>query len=189
MSKRIFLAVDIHPEPEMLELIDRVKDGLFTEYIKWVDENQFHITLKFFGDTDDKMIIKITEAARQVCNQKPPFSFEVTNPWYFRDRDQLRVVLMNTSRIEALFALQQQIEKATIVLGIPKENRVFKPHLTLGRIKSIRETRAFYELMKSFQPKTIQTVQVRELILYESILKPTGPEYIQVEKFRLQSGL
>ena len=61
MSKRIFLAIKIHPEPELPELVDLLRDELADERIKWVDDDQFHITLKFFGDTPESKIEQISQ--------------------------------------------------------------------------------------------------------------------------------
>ena len=185
MNKRIFLAVKITPEPGLLDVIDFVRDELVDEKIKWVEENQFHITLKFFGDTSEDKIKDISLAIKICCSKIKRFSFDLCNPWYFRDRDQFRVVLMQTERTEKLVAFQKELESAFLSIGIEKEDRVFKPHLTLGRIKSIRNTRYFYELMKQFPKKVIQVVPVSELILFESILKPAGPEYIILERLEL----
>ena len=185
MNKRIFLAIKIYPEPELLDLVDMLRDELAEEWIKWVDENQFHITLKFFGDTHESKIENISSAVNDCCLQNNKFSFDLCNPWCFRDRDQLRVVLLQTTKTDALIAFQNQLENCFAGLGIPKEDRVFKPHLTLGRIKKIHNTRHFYELMKQFPHKTVQPVPVSELILFESILKPSGPEYLALERFNL----
>ncbi|HBL74802.1 MAG: 2'-5' RNA ligase [Bacteroidetes bacterium GWF2_42_66] len=185
MSKRIFLAIKIHPEPELPELVDLLRDELADERIKWVDDDQFHITLKFFGDTSESKIEQISATVNDCCFQNKSFSFDLCNPWYFRDREQLRVVLLQTAKTDALIALQNQLENRFAGLGIPKEDRAFKPHLTLGRIKSVRDTRHFYELMKQFPQKAVQIVPVRELILFESILRPSGPEYLVLERFKL----
>ena len=185
ISKRIFLAVKIKPEPELMEVVDLLREELSEERIKWVDENQYHITLKFFGDTRESRIENITLAVEECCQQNKNFSFELCNPWYFRDREQLRVVLLQTAKTDALITFQTQLENRFSSIGIPKEDRAFKPHLTLGRIKSIRDNRRFYELMKQFPQKTLQTVLVSKIILFESILKPSGPEYLVLKKFKL----
>ncbi len=185
MSKRIFLAIKIHPEPELLNLIYLLHDELEEEWIKWVDEDQFHITLKFFGEMSESKIEQILSAVNDCCLKNKSFSFDLCNPGYFRDREQLRVVLLQTAKTDALIALQNQLENCFAGLGIPKEDRVFKSHLTLGRIKKVHDPRHFYELMKQFPQKALQTISVRELILFESILKPSGPEYLVLERFKL----
>mgnify|MGYP003814985667 CR=1 FL=1 len=183
--KRIFLAVKTEPEPELLDLFDLLRDELAGEQIKWVTDEQFHITLKFFGDKTEEQINDISAVVRSCCARMSRFSFQLVNPWYFRDRDRLRVVLLQTAKTDQLTALQKELENGLAETGIPKEDRAFRAHLTLGRIKSVRDPQHFYELMKQFPQKPVQTVNVNEVILFESILKPAGPEYLALEKFRL----
>jgi 2'-5' RNA ligase len=185
MTKRVFLAIEIHPEPELLDLFDLLRDELAGEQIKWVDEDQLHITLKFFGDTDESKIKDISAAVKDCCLHHNRFSFGLCNPWYFRKRGQPSVVLLKTARTDELITLQNQLDSLFVGLGIPKEDQAFKPHLTLGRIKSMCSMQSFYNLMEEFPQRTIQTVPVRELILFESILKPSGPEYRMLERFKL----
>ncbi|MDX9882417.1 MAG: RNA 2',3'-cyclic phosphodiesterase [Prolixibacteraceae bacterium] len=187
-GKRIFLAIKIQAGPELLDVVDFLHDELAREQIRWVGEEQFHITLKFFGDTPEDKMELISAAVEECCMQYEPFSFGLCSPGYFRDREQLRVIFLQTSGTETLVAFQKQTEHLLSGLGIPKEDRVFRPHLTLGRIKSVRDARHFYELMKQFPQKTVQVVFVSELILFESILKPSGPEYRVLERFRLKKG-
>ncbi len=185
MSKRIFLAVKINPEPELLEVVDLLREELADERIKWVDENQYHITLKFFGDTRENRIESISSTVKACCQQNKSFSFKLCNPWYFRDQEQLRVILLQTAQTEGLTTFQRQLENCFPGLGISQKDRIFKPHLTLGRVKSVQETRHFYELMKQFPRTSLQTVTVSDIILFESILKPPGPKYLVLEKFKL----
>lgn len=186
MSKRIFLAIKIHPEPELLDVFDLLREELAGEQIKWVDEEQLHLTLKFFGETPEPKIKEIAEVVKDCCMQHTWFPFDLCSPWYFRKQQQPSVVFLQSAEAGELSALQEDLDSRFAGLGIPKERRDFKPHLTLGRIKSINDKEAFYELMKQFPRKTIQSVPVSEVILYESVLKPSGPEYRVLERFKLR---
>lgn len=186
MSKRIFLAIKINPEPELLDLFDLIRDELAGEQIKWVDEDQFHITLKFFGDTPENKIENISASVKECCLQHHSFSFDLCNPWYFRKHQQPSVIFLQSAKTDELSALQNDLENHFDRLDIPKEEKDFKPHLTLGRVKSINDQEAFYTLMKQFPQKSIQPVPVCDVILYESILKPSGPEYLALERFKLR---
>jgi len=185
MSKRIFLAIKIHPEPELLDVFDLLREELAEEQIKWVDEEQLHLTLKFFGETPEPKIKEIAEVVKDCCMQHTWFSFDLCSPWYFRKQQQPAVIFLQVAGTGELTAFQKDLDSRFSGLGIPKEQRDFKPHLTLGRIKSINDKEAFYELMKQFPRKTVQPVPVSEVILYESILKPSGPEYRVLERFKL----
>ncbi|MGV8133659.1 MAG: RNA 2',3'-cyclic phosphodiesterase [Mangrovibacterium sp.] len=188
MNKRIFLAIKINPEPELLDLFDLLRDELSGEQIKWVDEDQLHITLKFFGDTPDSTIKDISAAAKDCCLKYNSFSFDICSPGYFRKRQEPSVVFLQSAKTEGLNTLQSDLERRFAGLGIPKEERTFSPHLTLGRVKSVHDTSLFYDLMKQFPQRAVQTTPVRELTLFESILKSSGPEYTALEHFRLKEN-
>ena len=187
MNKRIFLAVRVKPEPELLDLVDLLRDELAGEQIKWVDEEQLHITLRFFGDSSEDQVKVISAAVKSCCRQHRDFSFDLCNPGYFHKRQQPTVVFLRLEKADALMALQKDLEDQMEHQGISREERKFKPHLTLGRIKSIRDSEAFDGLLKQFPQKCIQQIPVTEVILYESILKPSGPEYHMLERFKLEN--
>ncbi len=185
MGKRIFLAIKINPEPELLDLFDLLRDELAEEQVKWVDEEQLHITLKFFGDMPDEKISILSDVVKNCCSEHPAFSFGLGSPGYFHKHQQPSVVFVKATGIEVMSALQAKLDKCFAELEIPEEEKPFRPHLTLGRLKSVNDLQAFTNLMKQFPPRTVQTVPVSELILYESFLKPSGPEYRILERFKL----
>ncbi len=184
--KRVFIAIEICPEPEVTDVIDLLRDELQEERIRWVNEQQFHLTLKFFGDQSDEQIADIIRQTENVCQQTASFSFSIGQPGYFRDRSQLRVLWLKILQSSTLEEFQQTLEKELGLAGFQKEDRRFQPHLTLGRIQSISKPRQFYELMDQFPKKTLQVITVNQLILFESILKPSGPEYRKLKTFALQ---
>jgi len=70
-------------------------------------------------------------------------------------------------------------------VGYLRDHGKFKPHLTLGRIKFISDLFVFHEILNDFNKDQLQVLKVDKLILYESILKPQGPEYISLKSFNL----
>ncbi len=69
------------------------------------------------------------------------------------------------------------IDEELKTFGFLPENRAFKPHLTLARIKYLYDTRNFYNLVKSYCDLDIQPVSIEKIIFFESILLPKGPLY------------
>lgn len=184
--KRVFIAIEIHPQPEVLDIIDTLRDELQDERIRWVSEQHFHLTLKFMGNQSDEQISRLITCTEEVCQQSPVFSFSIGQPGYFRDRSQLRVLWLKILNTGQLNSFQSRLEEKLESAGFSKEDRRFQPHLTLGRIHSISDPRSFYELMDCFPDQTVQTVTVNQIILFESILKPSEPEYLKLKTFALQ---
>ena len=69
-------------------------------------------------------------------------------------------------------------------LGFDSQNR-FSPHITLGRIKFIKNKQLLNNLIDTYSDVLLQQITVSNIILYESILKPSGAEYRIIEKFDL----
>jgi 2'-5' RNA ligase len=86
-----------------------------------------------------------------------------------------------------LEALAESIDKELRETGFPNEKRPFRPHLTLARIKWIRDKKLFYDLVSSYKSKEIQPVVTDRVVLFESILQPQGPLYIPLRTYVLQS--
>ena len=62
-------------------------------------------------------------------------------------------------------------------LDIKTEDRQFNPHLTIGRIKHLNDRETLNTLINRFENNEMQIIPVNEVILYESILFPTGAVY------------
>ena len=78
---------------------------------------------------------------------------------------------------EALKKLQQDVEEAVVDLGFEKEERPFRPHLTVGRVKGRQHLRSLQDLLASHQRFEAEAFDVTELVLYKSELRPEGARY------------
>jgi 2'-5' RNA ligase len=87
---------------------------------------------------------------------------------------------------DRLAALHQVIEEALASLGIPKEERPFHPHLTLGRDKLNQLNEPLYKKMTGWGDRETASFPVEELVLFKSDLKPNGPVYTKLESFSLK---
>jgi RNA 2',3'-cyclic 3'-phosphodiesterase len=82
--------------------------------------------------------------------------------------------------------MANEIFKITEPLGFIPDHRKFKPHLTLGRIKYLKNKPKFFRLVESLKDKEFQKFSASQIILFESILLPQGPVYKPIEKFIFQ---
>ena len=63
--KRTFLAIEISPDNELLNVYNHLKEAFQNEKMRWVDPNHFHITLFFLGDTGEAQIPSIISKIEQ----------------------------------------------------------------------------------------------------------------------------
>ena len=185
--KRIFLATDIIPDPAFLNDLGHIRHKLEDEHVKWVDFARLHLTLKFFGETEEKQIESISEALTSTLASQEGFQLRLASLGVFRSLSHPQVIWVGCDKPEGLTGLKNAIDWALESLGIPPEKRDFSPHFTLGRIKHMRSTAKLGQLMEHYRGHTFCVQGVDRLILYESILKPQGPEYIPLRTWKLSA--
>ena len=186
--KRIFIAIRINPGERLTGAVESMKKELAGEHIRWVDMNQLHLTLAFLGDTEDVRINGITQFLDEIAESTEEFSFRITGLGVFRNLKEPRVIWAGIGSDEKLDGLYNSIKASIKELGIETEERPFIPHLTVGRVKSLKNSSILGKILDSYHDSHFQTVMVYEVILYESILGSSGPTYIPLHKSGMQSG-
>ena len=185
--KRIFIGIKVDPEPQFLSIDSTLKALLREERITWVEPSNLHVTLAFLGDTEEVMINIAGILLKKICTSFCGFSFNLQGIGVFRSYNDPRVLWCGIAHSQELINLNEQVTIGLGDAGFKMEERYFKPHITLGRIKSIREISGLKKAVEQYQSTLIQKVFVKEVILFESILKPSGPIYKPVGRFKLHA--
>jgi 2'-5' RNA ligase len=183
--KRIFIAVKIVPGVTLLKMISTFKVGLANESVKWTNPENIHITLAFLGDTDERQIIQICSMLKDKCKGSGEFDLLIKGTGIFRNLGDPRVIWTGIEPSVNLIDLYNLIKSGLNEEGFRLEDRPFNPHLTLGRIKYLKDKEFLKMLLDRYQFTEIQKVPVNEVILYESILLPSGPVYKPLSKIGL----
>lgn len=174
---RTFIAVKTDPRPDFLRMIKEIKKPLEKEKIKWVEDNNMHLTLKFLGDTTPVQVKRIKTELKDLCVNYSPFSFELKGLGFFKNKGYPRVLYIKTYNEEILGSLGNEIDTRMSDLGFEKESRPFSPHLTIARIKYLNNRPEFYKLTEKYENQIFQKVFINDIIFYQSILRSWGPEY------------
>lgn len=169
---RAFLAI---PLPETIKSgLIRIQKELATELpnVRWVKPDGMHLTLKFFGDIPEESLEKIGAVMLSVKLLTDPFPAAVSGIGAFPSAGKPRVIWAGFHAGSPLTTLQAALEEGFSRIGIPREDRPFTPHLTLGRCRSPHSGAA--EILDKYRAADCGTLQVERLILYESRLLPAG---------------
>ena len=75
--KRLFTAIKITPDQQFLDHLHVIQSQLSHEKIRWVEEHNIHITLKFFGATEEAKIPLITQILQDIASGTNGFSFSL----------------------------------------------------------------------------------------------------------------
>jgi 2'-5' RNA ligase len=183
--KRIFIAVKIEAGAELLRMISSFKALLGAESIKWVDPGNIHLTLAFLGDTEEKRITNLSSMLKEKCTDFGDFVFILKGTGIFKSYREPRVIWVGIKSSEKLLKLNDLIMNELKDAEFKTEDRPFKPHLTLGRIRSLKDIDNLKTVLEIYKNTEIQTVNVKEVVLFESILRQTGPLYKPLGKFNL----
>jgi 2'-5' RNA ligase len=183
--KRVFIAVKVDPDGELLRMISTLKSVLAIENIRWVDPVNIHITLAFLGDTGEDKIKILAGILKEICSGFHEFDFILAGTGVFKNYRDPRVIWVGIKSPEKLYALEKKISEGLKSTGFVIEERQFKPHLTLGRVKSVMDTENLKKILDRYSDIEFQKVEVKEVILYESILMQTGPIYKPLGSYSL----
>ncbi|MEM4244745.1 MAG: RNA 2',3'-cyclic phosphodiesterase [Candidatus Nanoarchaeia archaeon] len=172
---RAFIAVEIPEEhKEKIKQIQKQFSNLGNINIV----KEYHCTLKFLGDITEKQAEQIKEKLKKIKMKK--FEATLEGLGAFPNEGYIRVIWIGIKgRINEL---QQKIDSELADM-FPKDTR-FKAHLTLGRVKSIRDKNAMKEKLKlKFNGMCFE---VKEFKLIKSTLTPKGPIYETIEVYPLE---
>ena len=183
MSKtiRTFIAIEIPKTviSKIRELQDAIKAYGFK--IRWVRAENIHLTLKFLGDIEESKIIEITKAVSKTAKEHSPIALKAKDIGVFPGIKRPRVLWVGLAgQIETLVRLQQTLDENLIVLGFPREERPFKGHLTMGRIKDKIDVKKLGDALMAFRSFESETFTAGQIILYKSELKPSGAVYTEL---------
>ena len=146
-----------------------------------------HLTLAFLGEMRDHDIDRVTEIMEETSRKYESFELVFTKPGIFRDINQPRVLWMGLEAPEILFKMREELCSRLRNEGLYSDEKRFSPHITLGRMKFINDRENLHKVINSNTTHYIPVEKVNEIILYQSILKPDGPQYISVCKAFLKS--
>jgi 2'-5' RNA ligase len=140
----------------------------------------------FLGNTDEEKVDIISSGLKEVCNGFGHFEMVIKGIGLFKNMNHPRVIWAGIEPSGKLELLNLNIVDRLRSLGFNIGDYNFKPHLTLGRIKSIVQKNVLKMLVDKYGTTEIQNLTVENIILYESILLPSGPVYKPIDIFSLK---
>ena len=178
MATRTFLALPL--DEAIQRQLAEIQQQLDTvgAAVRWTDPHQLHVTVKFLGDVADKEMVDVCAIATEVAEGIGAFDFSVGHIISAPPHGQMRMVWVGidepTGRMEEL---HRQLDLAYGGMGYKQENRGFRPHLTLGRVKSGRMVLQFRQAVAAMSDMQFGQQGADDLILFASELTREGPVY------------
>ena len=163
----------------------RVREAVPDAAASWSRPENIHLTMKFFGNVEPERVAAISDATERVCEQSSPVQVAVGKTGVFPRPSRPQVLWIGVEDPSgALAKLQQRLEDEFAREGFPKEDRAFRPHLTIARIRNPHDAARLAQthLETNF---SVVDVTLNELILFRSELSSKGSKYTTVSRHNL----
>ncbi len=178
-SYRTFIAVEIPTEvvTQVERLIGRL--GQSSANVKWVEQGNLHLTLKFLGDVEVISIPEVCKAVSTAVANLPAFEVELAGVGAFPNVEKPRTVWLGVEKgRDELVELHDGIDGALADLGFRSEGRRFTPHLTLGRVRQRSDGSSdLIELIAQHDSFVAGKMTVDEIAVVSSKMGRDGPVY------------
>lgn len=183
---RSFLAIEIEPylknkindTQTIIEKSNSVK-------IKFVESENIHLTLKFFGEVDNAKLEEIINIINKIIKKYETYSIKIVNIGAFPNIYNPRVIWTgikdkNKTTIKLIEELDNEFNK----IGFKKEKN-YVPHITIGRVKDVSNKETLSKTLKSLKKQYHGKMEVKKICLKSSTLTPNGPIYKNIKEFDL----
>ncbi len=183
---RSFIAIDLPQKTR--ENLTAIQDQLRQSQagVRWVKPGSIHLTLKFLGNILPEQVDEIAAAVAQLVRDEPPITLCAAGLGAFPSPRKPRVIWVGLGgEVDRLANIQAGLEKALEPLGFAREDRGFRPHLTIGRVKDRRRLQSLIEAMSTLELPEFNSFDGNEIILYKSDLRPTGAIYTKLHRMPL----
>lgn len=179
---RAFVAIDLEPglKSSVQDLVRKL-EAIRAE-VRWIRPGGSHLTLKFLGWIDDEKTARVKALLREVAGRHQAFALRLQGTGAFPSERSPRVLWIGVSAGRELAALQAELETELEREGFAREERVFNPHLTLGRIKGRDRLERLMAELEKHRGDDLGGMTARKIALFESRLRPDGAEYHIVDE-------
>jgi len=163
-------------------LIDRLRP---LAKLHWISVEKLHITTKFIGEWPDKPEARLDELKRALSavRSSTPVEIAIRRIGWLPNPRSARLLYAGVEASEPLSALAAATERAAEGVGVPVENRIYHPHVTLARTRKRVPVDALKRALEEIELSAIGSYQVSAFALYLS----AGGKYTKLQEFSLDS--
>jgi len=183
---RTFIAIEI--PSEVKSALAALQDDLRRAGadVSWTRPENIHLTLRFLGEVDERRIVEVEKVCVASAAELQPFTLSLNDTGVFPNARRPRVLWAGLAgAIEEAVEIWRRLNDGLALIGFEREEKDFRPHLTIGRVKSNRNTRELLALAGARRIPALSFV-VTEIVLMKSELHPAGARYTPMAKAPLQ---
>lgn len=190
---RAFVAADLSDRVKsaVSEVAEQLRQARLPS-VRPVNPEGIHLTVKFLGDVPTNSVPGVIDAVSGAARQIEPFHIELGAVGVFPDRGSPRTLWVGfTGDLDPLRQMHRLVDEAAAGLGFTKERRLFRPHLTLARVRdgaSADARRSAIEAAERCWNARGLRFEVNAVSLIESFLSPKGARYEPLGNMPLGQG-
>jgi 2'-5' RNA ligase len=173
---RAFIAIEVSAEVRAAVVALAAELESRVPKVRWIPPANLHITLRFLGTTEEKTLRALIDELGAMVAGCAPFRLEFRGIGFFPSprRASVMSALISEPPPE-LKSLYRSVESTVGRHGFPPERRPFKPHLTFARLRAA--SAALLAIQEELENRLLGHASVNEVIVFESVLKPSGAVY------------
>ncbi len=182
---RAFLAI---PCPESVrDCLRAVRDDLAERTdLRPVDAENFHLTVKFLGDTDPDDLERLDQKFQSRLPTPGPLRLQLKGVGVFPHPGSASVAWVGIEPIKPLSDLHETVETVAVELGFNEDHHDFRPHVTLGRFDDDGPPKsAVVRWSQEYDEADFDTFEAPNLYLFKSERTPDGPIYKRMVRWPL----
>ena len=187
---RAFIAVTLPPEVRhfLTDLQRKVRQAADVP-VKWVETENLHLTLAFLGNVDETKTPDISKIMHTAAAGAQPLTLKVAGLGVFPNPRRPRIVWAGlTGDVPELQRLQWAVAEGLATLGFPRDDKPFRPHLTLGRVRdsaSSVQSETLGRAVAGLAATGERSFSVADVHLIKSQLTGSGPIYTVIGSAKL----
>ena len=178
MTKRLFIGMPVS-SIKAVQKVESWKNNsrMRLNRMNWVKPENWHITLRFLGDTTSEKIDVLKELIDQSFGELNSFNSKLKGVGVFPNRRDPNVLWLGLDDLQNIIPAYQQLGKLLLQNGFNFDQKPLKPHLTIARIKYLADKAIIDTLVKDYGQTVFDQVKIDRVVLFESLLTPQGPIY------------
>jgi 2'-5' RNA ligase len=190
---RLFVAVELDAgvAQKLAEFSDELRRRAMSlapgARMTWVGPGQLHVTVRFIGEADAAQAAAIAAALQPELPVKT-FDMIVEGAGAFPPTGAPRVLWAGiTGGAGELSALEQEVSERLGACGVEREDRPYRPHLTLARVRDASGLRS-KPLFEKLAGRGFGTTPVEAITLFQSRTSPQGATHMPLQRTPLRAG-
>jgi len=179
---RTFIGLPVKVGDRLLEARQELIKALTGERISWVDPARYHVTLRFIGDTKISVVGEIGDSLLKEVGFPRKRYLQLENLGSFGPRKKPRVIWIGFEKTPFFDFLKHDVDRALGACGIAEAEQPFRAHLTLGRVRNLKNLPGYYQTIERMKERFGDRILFDRLVYYRSEPGLRGPVYTPLKQ-------